>query len=183
MALLRGYKFAISPLFLPACRYMPTCSDYALEAIERYGVLRGSLMAAGRLLRCHPFVHGGYDPVPVHFHEEPVCGAVLRRDGRRRPSPHGLRMPEYKSPQSDPGMDKNVLLIFALMAVVIFGAQFLMKKYAPSAPQTSTAKPVQQPIQPGAPSTQSVASQVTSAPAATGPKGPSGKAPAAQQPH
>jgi len=65
MALLRGYKFAVSPLFLPACRYTPTCSEYALEAVERYGALRGSVMAAGRVLRCHPFVHGGYDPVPV----------------------------------------------------------------------------------------------------------------------
>jgi len=91
-------------------------------------------------------------------------------------------MPEYKSPQSEPGMDKNVLLIFALMAVVIFGAQFLMKKYAPSAPQTSSAKPTQQPIQAGAPSTQGAGSQVTSAPAATMQKASSAKAPATQQP-
>jgi uncharacterized protein len=59
---LRAYKWAISPLFLPACRYRPTCSEYAMEAIERYGVLRGTLMATWRLLRCHPFVKGGYDP-------------------------------------------------------------------------------------------------------------------------
>ncbi len=51
-------------MFLPACRYVPSCSEYAMEAVERHGVLRGSLMAAGRLLRCHPFVRGGYDPVP-----------------------------------------------------------------------------------------------------------------------
>jgi len=93
MALLRGYKFAISPLFLPACRYTPTCSDYALEAVERYGALRGSLMAAGRLLRCHPFVHGGYDPVPVQDpgHDSRVCGAALRwtaEGGRPDVSPH-----------------------------------------------------------------------------------------------
>ena len=63
LALLRGYKWAISPLAPPACRYVPTCSEYAMEAVERYGAVRGGWMAAGRLLRCHPFVKGGYDPV------------------------------------------------------------------------------------------------------------------------
>jgi hypothetical protein len=61
--LLRAYKWAISPMFPPACRYTPTCSEYAMEAIERFGVLRGGLKAAARVLRCHPFVKGGYDPV------------------------------------------------------------------------------------------------------------------------
>jgi len=61
--LLRAYKWAISPIFPPACRYTPTCSEYAMEAIERYGVLRGGLKAVARVLRCHPFVKGGYDPV------------------------------------------------------------------------------------------------------------------------
>jgi putative membrane protein insertion efficiency factor len=62
--LLSGYKRALSPLFLPSCRYVPTCSEYAAEAIEKYGAVRGSVMAMGRLLRCHPFVRGGFDPVP-----------------------------------------------------------------------------------------------------------------------
>jgi putative membrane protein insertion efficiency factor len=61
--LLRGYKWAVSPLFLPACRYVPTCSEYAMEAVDRYGILRGGWIAMKRLLRCHPFVKGGYDPV------------------------------------------------------------------------------------------------------------------------
>lgn len=61
--LLRAYKWAISPLLPPACRYVPTCSEYAMESVERYGALRGSWMACARLLRCHPFVRGGYDPV------------------------------------------------------------------------------------------------------------------------
>ena len=61
--LLRGYKWALSPMLSPACRYVPTCSDYAMEAVDRYGVLRGGLMAMWRVLRCHPFVKGGYDPV------------------------------------------------------------------------------------------------------------------------
>src|SRR4051794_20397534 len=61
--LLRGYKGALSPLLRPACRYVPTCSDYAMEAVDRHGVLRGGSMAMWRVLRCHPFVKGGYDPV------------------------------------------------------------------------------------------------------------------------
>lgn len=65
--LLRGYKWLISPLLPPACRYVPTCSEYTIEAIERYGAARGLLMGAWRLLRCHPFAKGGYDPVsPGH---------------------------------------------------------------------------------------------------------------------
>lgn len=63
LGLLRAYKWAVSPMFLPACRYVPTCSEYAMEAVERHGALRGSLLAMARLLRCHPFSHGGYDPV------------------------------------------------------------------------------------------------------------------------
>ena len=63
LGLLRAYKWAISPLLPPACRYVPTCSEYAMEAVERYGVLRGGVMAFARFLRCHPFARGGYDPV------------------------------------------------------------------------------------------------------------------------
>jgi len=61
--LLRVYKQWVSPAFPPSCRYVPTCSEYAMEAVERYGALRGGLMSAWRVLRCHPFVKGGYDPV------------------------------------------------------------------------------------------------------------------------
>ena len=61
--LLRLYQTAISPWLPPSCRFEPTCSDYACKAIERYGALRGSLMSLRRLLRCHPFHPGGYDPV------------------------------------------------------------------------------------------------------------------------
>lgn len=62
--LIQGYRVLISPLFPPTCRFHPTCSQYALEAIERFGVWRGSWMALTRILRCHPFHPGGYDPVP-----------------------------------------------------------------------------------------------------------------------
>ena len=61
---LRGYKRWISPMLPNACRFVPTCSEYAIEAVERHGALRGSWLAAGRLLRCHPFARAGFDPVP-----------------------------------------------------------------------------------------------------------------------
>lgn len=64
LGLLRLYKFVLSPLLPAACRYQPTCSEYAREAVERYGALRGTIMAARRLAKCHPFREGGYDPVP-----------------------------------------------------------------------------------------------------------------------
>ena len=64
LLLIRFYQSAISPLPLPSCRYYPTCSAYAVEAIERYGAWHGGWMAVRRILRCHPFHAGGYDPVP-----------------------------------------------------------------------------------------------------------------------
>ncbi len=63
ITLLKFYKLAVSPLLPPSCRFVPTCSEYASEAIERYGALRGSWMGVRRVLRCHPFHPGGYDPV------------------------------------------------------------------------------------------------------------------------
>ena len=60
----RGYQVSISPLLPATCRYHPSCSSYAIEAFERHGALRGSWLTAKRIVRCNPFVAGGYDPVP-----------------------------------------------------------------------------------------------------------------------
>ena len=65
---LRVYKRFVSPLLPPACRFHPTCSEYAAEAVEAHGVARGLALAARRLLRCHPFSAGGFDPVPHAGH-------------------------------------------------------------------------------------------------------------------
>ncbi len=64
IAVLRGYRYVISPLFGPCCRFHPTCSCYAVEAIERHGVWRGGYFAIRRIARCNPFHPGGLDPVP-----------------------------------------------------------------------------------------------------------------------
>ena len=64
LGLIRFYRMWLSPLKPPSCSYIPTCSEYALIAIERYGARRGGWLALRRILRCHPFHKGGYDPVP-----------------------------------------------------------------------------------------------------------------------
>lgn len=61
---IQGYRYVISPLLPPTCRYTPTCSQYALEAVQQYGAGRGAWLATQRILRCHPWHPGGYDPVP-----------------------------------------------------------------------------------------------------------------------
>lgn len=64
LALLRFYRYAVSPLLGPRCRFFPSCSEYTAEAIQKYGALKGSLLAGKRLARCHPWNAGGFDPVP-----------------------------------------------------------------------------------------------------------------------
>ena len=73
LKVLRAYKRLISPMMPAACRYVPTCSEYAVEAVERFGMVRGGLMTVWRVLRCNPFVRGGVDPV------EQGCGSETRR--------------------------------------------------------------------------------------------------------
>ena len=91
LSALRLYKRMFSPLFLPACRYVPTCSEYARDAIEEHGAMRGSLMAAWRLLRCHPFGKGGFDPVPISNSRGLVSGL---EGPLSRTSASGTRRPE-----------------------------------------------------------------------------------------
>jgi len=72
VALLKAYRLLISPLYGQVCRYHPTCSAYALEAITEHGALRGTWLAVRRIGRCHPWAAGGYDPVPVARRAAPV---------------------------------------------------------------------------------------------------------------
>lgn len=76
MALITGYRRFVSPLLGPRCRFAPSCSAYALEAVREHGALRGSWLAVRRIGRCHPFNPGGFDPVPPALHG-------------RRPRPEG----------------------------------------------------------------------------------------------
>jgi putative membrane protein insertion efficiency factor len=82
-ALFRFYRLALSPLIGPACRYEPSCSHYAEEAIARFGLFRGVAMAAWRLLRCHPFARGGLDPVPRSPHQPQDRNDVQIEEGAR----------------------------------------------------------------------------------------------------
>ena len=86
--LVRAYQLFLSPLLGPRCRYLPTCSDYAIEALGRHGALAGSWLALRRLLRCHPWGGSGYDPVPD----------VAPVGFRRRP-PHLRRQHAAASPR------------------------------------------------------------------------------------
>ena len=77
MLLVRGYRLLLKPWLGNACRFEPTCSQYALDALQRYGAAGGSALAAARLLRCHPWCDGGCDPVPDRF-PNPARGLFTR---------------------------------------------------------------------------------------------------------
>ena len=64
LGLIRFYQYALSPMLPPRCRYQPTCSQYAIESVRKYGALKGGWLAAKRICRCHPWGGSGYDPVP-----------------------------------------------------------------------------------------------------------------------
>src|SRR5271154_1287623 len=80
---LRLYKRWISPAFPPSCRFTPTCSEYAVEAVERHGALRGAMMGVWRLLRCHPFSEGGLDPVPHNISRRDAACRVSQGEAGR----------------------------------------------------------------------------------------------------
>ncbi len=86
LALLRAYQYLLSPWVGGSCRYWPTCSEYAREAIERHGAARGAYMAAARLARCHPYGAGGVDPVPSAFRWRCWCADAPRPDESPRTS-------------------------------------------------------------------------------------------------
>jgi len=102
LALLRAYKWLVSPLLGPACRYVPSCSEYAMEAVARYGVVRGGMKAAWRLARCHPLSKGGFDPVvsrqlPVASGNQPDVGDVYLMAARTKPGVPGTPLKESTS--------------------------------------------------------------------------------------
>ena len=82
LAVIRFYRIAISPALPPSCRYTPSCSAYAVEAIEVHGAGRGSWLALRRLLRCHPFHRGGHDPVPPPVVPAESVSRVASRSAR-----------------------------------------------------------------------------------------------------
>jgi uncharacterized protein len=92
IGLLRAYRLLISPIYGQVCRYYPSCSAYALEAVTEYGALRGSWLAVRRVARCHPWAPGGYDPVPrrdaddshvsQYSEDSQTAGAASAPDGR-----------------------------------------------------------------------------------------------------
>lgn len=95
-ALVHAYRWTISPLLGPSCRYYPTCSAYALDALDEHGAIRGAWLAVRRILRCHPWHEGGYDPVPrrgavdaaLHTHSgEGACRACTSSSLRATPRP------------------------------------------------------------------------------------------------
>jgi hypothetical protein len=100
--LLKAYRLLVSPLYGNVCRYHPSCSAYALRAVEVHGAVKGSWLAARRLLRCHPWAPGGYDPVPgtPEFAEEV-------RDQARRAATMGTTVPDAPPQPADPAPNEN----------------------------------------------------------------------------
>jgi len=75
LGLVRAYQLALSPMFGPSCRFYPTCSNYAMDAIREHGALKGAMLAAVRLAKCHPWHPGGVDPVPPKAGSQSASGA------------------------------------------------------------------------------------------------------------
>ena len=82
--LIKAYQWTLSPWVGRGCRYIPTCSNYGLEAIERFGAVKGSYLTLLRLLRCHPLGSSGYDPVPEHFLGNQSVNSMRRQQAHKR---------------------------------------------------------------------------------------------------
>lgn len=98
IAVVQGYRYLLSPWLGSACRFQPSCSAYALDALTRHGAAGGARLTAGRLLRCHPWCAGGVDAVPATV--PPIFSSLLDRARRPHPaaSPTGGRVPSRKNP-------------------------------------------------------------------------------------
>jgi putative membrane protein insertion efficiency factor len=86
---IRAYRYLLSPLLGPSCRFYPTCSHYAEQALQQHGALRGSYLTARRLLRCHPWHEGGYDPVPRIDDHDLTTDQTNKTAHQIPPVPHG----------------------------------------------------------------------------------------------
>ena len=93
--LIRAYQLVLSPFCMGSCRYLPSCSEYAMEAVERHGALKGSWLALRRLLRCHPWGADGYDPVPPAAEARHIgCRHVHERDALNEAMADGMMAPQ-----------------------------------------------------------------------------------------
>jgi putative membrane protein insertion efficiency factor len=97
MALVRGYRLLLKPWLGNACRFEPTCSAYSLQALAQQGAVRGTVLTAGRILRCHPWCQGGFDPVPDHF-PNPAAGLFIRLGLKADAQAHEPRPPTRNLP-------------------------------------------------------------------------------------
>ena len=107
--LIRGWRFAISPLYGQVCRFSPSCSAYALEAVQVHGSLRGSWFAIRRILSCHPWARGGYDPVPPRRGGTAEAG---HSSGSAAPAPAPAAAPDrsHRDPTTSPATGRSAQL-------------------------------------------------------------------------
>ena len=185
---IRGYQLLVSPLLAPCCRFLPSCSDYAIEAVERHGALRGGGLALWRLARCHPWGGSGYDPVPAP--RSPRARSPRPRSpriGQTRPRPPSRRAPSrqrrLRAPVPTRMEQRNLLIAIVLSVGILIGFQFVFERLHPTVPHLATqatapANPAASGTTAGAPTTGAPATgaPATSAPATSAPGAVAAKA-------